>query len=37
VDAENPNGALRLYQSMGFQQIKRNTVYRKPLWQGAGS
>ncbi|MGD8490011.1 MAG: GNAT family N-acetyltransferase [Anaerolineae bacterium] len=37
VDAENPNGALRLYQSMGFQQVKRNTVYRKPLWQGAGS
>ncbi|MCP5096432.1 MAG: GNAT family N-acetyltransferase [Chloroflexi bacterium] len=31
VDAENPNGALRLYQSMGFEETKRTTTYRKPL------
>jgi len=31
VDAENPNGALQLYKSMGFQVVKRHTIYRKPL------
>lgn len=31
VDAENPNGALRLYQSMGFREVKRHTTFRKPL------
>lgn len=31
VDAENPSGALRLYESMGFRTIRRNTVYYKPL------
>jgi mycothiol synthase len=31
VDAQNPNGALRLYQSMGFESVKRHTTYRKPL------
>jgi mycothiol synthase len=31
VDAENPNGALRLYQSMGFREVKRHVTYRKPL------
>ena len=31
VDAENPNGALQLYKSMGFQVVKRYTTYRKPL------
>jgi mycothiol synthase len=31
VDAENPNGALRLYESMGFQTVKCHTTYRKPL------
>jgi len=31
VDAQNPNGALQLYRSMGFQVVKRHTTYRKPL------
>jgi mycothiol synthase len=31
VDADNPNGALQLYKSMGFQVVKRLTTYRKPL------
>lgn len=31
VDAENISGALRLYQSMGFQVVKQHTAYRKPL------
>jgi mycothiol synthase len=31
VDAENPSGALRLYQSLGFRKVKRVTVYRKSL------
>jgi mycothiol synthase len=31
VDADNPNGALQLYKSMGFQVVKRHTTYRKPL------
>ena len=31
VDAENPNGALQLYQSMGFAVNRREAVYRKPL------
>lgn len=31
VDAENPNGALQLYESMGFQVVKQHTTYRKPL------
>jgi mycothiol synthase len=31
VDAENLSGALRLYESVGFQIIKRNRLYRKPL------
>jgi mycothiol synthase len=31
VDALNPNGALQLYRSMGFEVIKRHTTYRKPL------
>ncbi len=34
VDAENPNGALGLYESMGFTAIKRWTTYRKPLDTG---
>jgi mycothiol synthase len=29
VDAENPNGALQLYRSMGFQVVKVHTTYRK--------
>ncbi|MGC9468053.1 MAG: GNAT family N-acetyltransferase [Anaerolineae bacterium] len=31
VDAENPNGALHLYQSMGYETVKRHMTYRKPL------
>lgn len=31
VDAHNPNGALRLYQSMGYVQTKQYAAYRKPL------
>lgn len=31
VDAENPTGALRLYESVGFKPIKRLTAYRKPM------
>jgi mycothiol synthase len=31
VDTENLSGALRLYESMGYQVIKRFTLYRKPL------
>jgi mycothiol synthase len=31
VDTENLSGALRLYESVGFQCVKRQTDYRKPL------
>ena len=31
VDTENPSGALRLYESMGFRPVKRDSVYRKPM------
>lgn len=31
VDAQNPNGALQLYRSMGFQVVKRTTTYRKEM------
>jgi mycothiol synthase len=31
VDAENPSGALQLYESMGYRMIRRYTIYRKPL------
>ena len=31
VDVDNPNGALRLYQGMGFRMVKEHTTYRKPL------
>ncbi len=31
VDAENPNGALQLYESMGFCTTKRFANYRKPF------
>jgi GNAT superfamily N-acetyltransferase len=29
VDALNPNGALNLYESVGFRQVSRMTVFRK--------
>ncbi len=35
VDADNPNGALQLYKSMGFQIVKRHTTCRKPLKEEA--
>jgi GNAT superfamily N-acetyltransferase len=31
VDAENPSGALQLYESMGFEPVRRQTTYRKEL------
>lgn len=31
VDTENPNGALQLYESMGYREVLRETVYRKGL------
>jgi mycothiol synthase len=31
VDTENPNGALQLYESMGFKMVKHSAVYRKPV------
>jgi len=34
VDAQNPHGALRLYESVGYQVERRHTTYRKPLGRG---
>jgi len=31
VDAENISGALHLYQHMGYQMVKRMTIYRKHI------
>ena len=31
VDTENPSGALRLYESMGFRPVKRDSMYRKRM------
>lgn len=31
VDADNPNGALRLYESVGFRKVHTNQVYVKHL------
>ncbi len=31
VDTQNPNGAKRLYESVGYKEIKRQTIYRKAL------
>jgi ribosomal protein S18 acetylase RimI-like enzyme len=31
VDTENPSGALRLYESLGYRQVQRWIHYRKPL------
>jgi mycothiol synthase len=31
VDTENPNGALHLYESVGFRPRRRNIVHRRPL------
>jgi mycothiol synthase len=34
VDAENTNGALQLYKSMGFGVVKQHTTYRKAMGVG---
>jgi mycothiol synthase len=31
VDAENLSGALQLYESVGYRQVKQQIVYRKPI------
>ena len=31
VDAENPTGALSLYESLGFVVERRSTAWRKPF------
>jgi ribosomal protein S18 acetylase RimI-like enzyme len=31
VDAENPTGALRLYESYGFRRHQTGMAFRKPL------
>jgi mycothiol synthase len=31
ADSDNPSGATRLYESCGFQVVKRDSIYRKPL------
>ncbi len=31
VDAQNPTGALRVYEACGFRAVKRSSTYRKPL------
>jgi mycothiol synthase len=31
VDAENPSGALGLYESFGFRPIRKHVFYRKPF------
>jgi mycothiol synthase len=35
VDADNPSGALRLYESFGFAVVERGQAWRKPLEAGA--
>jgi len=31
VDTQNPNGAYKLYESMGFRVYRSSTTYRKPV------
>jgi ribosomal protein S18 acetylase RimI-like enzyme len=31
VDTQNPNGAKRLYESVGYKETKRHTTYRKMM------
>ena len=31
MDTENPNGALGLYEGLGFKVYSRAAAYRKPL------
>jgi ribosomal protein S18 acetylase RimI-like enzyme len=37
VDAENPTGALRVYERLGFNTTKRRRLYRRPLPTPASS
>ena len=34
VDADNPSGALRLYESFGFEVTDRGQAWRKPMEEG---
>jgi ribosomal protein S18 acetylase RimI-like enzyme len=34
VDADNPTGALRLYEECGFEVEFRSAAYRKPFEAG---
>jgi ribosomal protein S18 acetylase RimI-like enzyme len=31
VDADNPSGALGLYESVGFAEVDRTTVWQRPM------
>ena len=31
VDAENISGATRLYEGVGYRQVRQQVIYRKPL------
>jgi GNAT superfamily N-acetyltransferase len=33
VDADSLTGALGVYERMGFQVTRRETLYRKPMWR----
>jgi mycothiol synthase len=35
VDADNPSGALGLYESVGFAVVERSTAWRRPLEEAA--
>jgi predicted GNAT family acetyltransferase len=34
VDAENPSGALRVYERLGYRKIKQWAVFRRRLDSG---
>ena len=36
VDTENVSGALRVYESMGFRPVRRDSLWRKSMGQAAG-
>jgi mycothiol synthase len=31
VDSDNPSGALKLYESLGFRAVRQFTIYRRPF------
>lgn len=37
VDADNPTGALKLYESVGFKVVHRSTAWRKPFASQGGA